>query len=554
MPGSSTGSTRSPNAPPRCSSDFQFSKAAEGLYHYAWDEFCDWYVELAKVQLRDETLVATTRAVLGTVLDGLLRLLHPFVPFVTEELWTSLTGGETLVIAAWPTPSDRPVRESARGFIADLDKLVTEIRRFRADQGLAGNRAVPARLTGPTGLTGPAAALTRLTAAGDDFAPTAAALDVVLSAGPVTIEVDTSEAVDVEAEKARIRKDLAIAEKEIAATGGEARATRPSWARRPTTSSMGFGNAMPRPLAERDRLQARLDCPGRGRGVTGPEPDGSPFDDADLGPDDTEADVSGATADLDDETGEITPAAPPLTLPVVEALLDRRWPETSIEPTLERITALLDLLGNPQRAYPVIQIAGTNGKTSVSRMIDALLTRLGLRTGRFTSPHLQLVTERISLDGAPIDTERYLDTYADIAPYVDLVDAASRAAGGVDLSKFEVLTAMAFAAFADTPVEVAVIEVGLGGTWDSTNVVDARIAAITPIGIDHTDYLGDTLGEIAGNKAGIIKPGAVAVIGAQEPEAMQVLLGGRSRWTPRSPGSTASSPCWTGSSRSAASG
>src|SRR6478736_3503533 len=157
--------------------DFQFSKAAEGLYHYAWDEFCDWYVELAKVQLRDETLVATTRAVLGTVLDGLLRLLHPFVPFVTEELWTSLTGGETLVIAAWPAPSGRPARASAHGFIADLDRLVTEIRRFRADQGLAGNRSVPARLTGPTGLTGPAAALTRLTAAGDDFAPTAAALD-----------------------------------------------------------------------------------------------------------------------------------------------------------------------------------------------------------------------------------------------------------------------------------------------------------------------------------------------------------------------------------------
>ncbi len=258
--------------------------------------------------------------------------------------------------------------------------------------------------------------------------------------------------------------------------------------------------------------------------MTGPEPDPTPFDDAELGPDDTEADVSGATADLDDETGEITPAAPPLTLPVVEALLDRRWPETAISPTLQRITALLDLLGNPQQAYPVIQIAGTNGKTSVSRMIDALLSRLGLRTGRLTSPHLQLVTERISLDGMPIDTERYLDTYADVAPYIDLVDAASRAAGGVDLSKFEVLTAMAFAAFADTPVEIAVIEVGLGGTWDATNVVDAGVAAITPIGIDHTEYLGNTIEEIAGNKAGIIKPGAVAVIGAQEPEAMRVLL------------------------------
>jgi dihydrofolate synthase/folylpolyglutamate synthase len=240
--------------------------------------------------------------------------------------------------------------------------------------------------------------------------------------------------------------------------------------------------------------------------------------------DELETDLAGATADLDDETGEITPDSPPLTLPVVEALLDRRWPETKISPTLDRITALLDLLGNPQNAYPVIQIAGTNGKTSVSRMIDALLTRLGLRTGRLTSPHLQMVTERISVDGTPIDIERYLQTYADVAPYVDLVDAASRSTGGVDLSKFEVLTAMAFAAFADAPVDIGVIEVGLGGTWDATNVVDAKVAAITPIGIDHTDYLGDTLAEIAANKAGIIKPGAVAVIGPQPPEAMRVLL------------------------------
>ncbi len=237
-----------------------------------------------------------------------------------------------------------------------------------------------------------------------------------------------------------------------------------------------------------------------------------------------ESDIIGATADLDDESGELMPDAPPLSLAVVESILDRRWPETRIEPTLTRISALLDLIGNPQDAYPVIQIAGTNGKTSVARMIDALLTRIGLRTGRFTSPHLQLVTERISVDGAPIDAERYIETYADLAPYVDLVDASSRARGGVDLSKFEVLTAMGFAAFADTPVDVGIVEVGLGGTWDSTNVVDAQIAAITPIGLDHTDYLGTTLPEIAGNKAGIIKPGAVAVIAAQDPVVMDVLL------------------------------
>ena len=231
-----------------------------------------------------------------------------------------------------------------------------------------------------------------------------------------------------------------------------------------------------------------------------------------------------ATADLDDETSELVPDSPPLTLAAVEAALNRRWPETHIEPTLGRITALLDLLGNPQRAYPVIQVAGTNGKTSAARMIDSLLTAIGLRTGRFTSPHLQRVTERISLDGRPIDDERYVETFGDIAPYVDMVDAASARSGGVALSKFEILTAMAYAAFADAPVDVAVIEVGIGGTWDSTNVVDAGVAVITPIGIDHIDYLGPDLASIAGNKAGIIKQGATAVIGAQQPEAMTVLL------------------------------
>lgn len=237
------------------------------------------------------------------------------------------------------------------------------------------------------------------------------------------------------------------------------------------------------------------------------------------------AEIAAATADLDDDAdAELTPDSAPLTLEVVEAALNRRRNEVQISPTLDRIIALLDLLGNPQGAYPVIQIAGTNGKTSVSRMIDALLSRVGVRTGRFTSPHLQSVTERISIDGTPISTQAYVGTFADISPYVDLVDAASIREGGLPLSKFEILTAMAFAAFADAPVETAVLETGLGGTWDSTNVADARIAAITPIGIDHTDFLGDTLAEIAGNKAGIIKPDAVAVIGRQEPVAMEVLL------------------------------
>lgn len=266
---------------------------------------------------------------------------------------------------------------------------------------------------------------------------------------------------------------------------------------------------------------------------------GAEMDPADLGPDgpgDLSGDLSGAiageiaaaTADLDDHapdgTTELVPDSPPLTLAYVEALLDTRRNEVQISPTLDRITALLDVLGNPQRSYPVILIAGTNGKSSTARMIDALLTRFGLRTGRFTSPHLQSVTERIALDGEPISAERYVQAYEDVASFVDLVDQGSARAGGVPLSKFEILTAMAYAVFADAPVDVAVVEVGLGGTWDSTNVADAAVAVITPVGIDHTEFLGSTLKEIAANKAGIVKPDSVAIVGPQEPDAMTTIL------------------------------
>jgi dihydrofolate synthase/folylpolyglutamate synthase len=216
----------------------------------------------------------------------------------------------------------------------------------------------------------------------------------------------------------------------------------------------------------------------------------------------------------------------------VEHLLDRRWPETKIEPSLTRITALMDLLGSPQLSYPSIHIAGTNGKTSVARMTDALLTALSRRTGRTTSPHLQSAIERIAIDNEPITPARYVEVYREIEPFVQLVDKQSQAAGGPAMSKFEVVTAMAFAAFADAPVDVAVVEVGLGGRWDATNVVTAPVAVITPIGIDHTDYLGSDIAGIAAEKAGIIKrqpdsldpTDTVAVIGRQVPEAMEVLL------------------------------
>src|SRR5690348_2954135 len=216
----------------------------------------------------------------------------------------------------------------------------------------------------------------------------------------------------------------------------------------------------------------------------------------------------------------------------VEHLLDQRWPETKLEPSTARISALMELLGSPQRGYPSIHIAGTNGKTSVARMVDALLTALHRRTGRTTSPHLQSAVERIAIDNKPITPARYVATYEEIEPFVALVDKQSEAAGGPAMSKFEVVTAMAFAAFADAPIDVAVVEVGMGGRWDATNVVDAPVAVITPIGVDHTEYLGTEIADIAGEKAGVIKKqiddlvsiDTVAVIGRQVPEAMEVLL------------------------------
>ncbi|URM91388.1 bifunctional folylpolyglutamate synthase/dihydrofolate synthase [Streptomyces sp. MRC013] len=204
----------------------------------------------------------------------------------------------------------------------------------------------------------------------------------------------------------------------------------------------------------------------------------------------------------------------------VEQELSSRWGETRLEPSVQRITALMDVLGEPQRAYPSIHITGTNGKTSTARMIEALLGAFDLRTGRYTSPHVQMITERISLDGAPIDAERFVETYRDVKPYVEMVDAAQEHR----LSFFEVLTGMAYAAFADAPVDVAVVEVGMGGSWDATNVIDGSVAVVTPISLDHTDRLGSTPAEIAGEKAGIVKQDATVILAQQPVDAAQVLL------------------------------
>ena len=208
---------------------------------------------------------------------------------------------------------------------------------------------------------------------------------------------------------------------------------------------------------------------------------------------------------------------------VEEAILARA-PEHELQPSLDRIRAVMELLGDPQRTFPVVHLTGTNGKSSTTRIIEALLRELGLRTGRFTSPHLHSMRERIALSGKPIDTERFLAAYDEVLPLIELVDNRSAAEGGPRMTYFEVLVAVAYAAFADAPVDVAVVEVGLGGSWDATNVVDAPVSVILPIDLDHRHFLGDTVEQIATEKAGIIKADAITVMAAQPHEDAAEIL------------------------------
>ena len=204
----------------------------------------------------------------------------------------------------------------------------------------------------------------------------------------------------------------------------------------------------------------------------------------------------------------------------IEQALLNRWPETRINPTLERIALLADLLGSPQLSYPTIHIAGTNGKTTTTRLIDSLCFELGLRTGRFTSPHLESYLERICINGEMISEVAMIATYEDVAPYFQLVDERM----SHRLSFFEAITGLSFVAFAEHPVDVGIFECGMGGEWDSTNVINAKVSVVTPIGLDHTQYLGDTLTAIATTKSGIIKPGSFAVLARQELDPAQVLM------------------------------
>ena len=207
---------------------------------------------------------------------------------------------------------------------------------------------------------------------------------------------------------------------------------------------------------------------------------------------------------------------------VYETLLSRageRW----VQPRKERTARVLELLDDPQRTYRVVNITGTNGKTSTARMIESLLRAHGLRTGLFTSPHLERFTERIMIDGEPIADEAVADAWDEIEPFVGIVDAELDAAGEEPLTFFELLTVVAFVAVADAPVDVLVLEVGMGGEWDSTNTADGDVAVFAPIDIDHADRLGATIAEIAQVKAGIIKEGA-AVVSAQQSEAATEVL------------------------------
>ncbi|MCR8671207.1 folylpolyglutamate synthase/dihydrofolate synthase family protein [Agrococcus sp. HG114] len=205
-----------------------------------------------------------------------------------------------------------------------------------------------------------------------------------------------------------------------------------------------------------------------------------------------------------------------------EALLARAG-EQAVEPRIAATRRAVELLGDPQRSYRVIHITGTNGKGSTARIADALLRAHGLRTGLLTSPHLERVNERIMIDGEPVSDEAFAAGYDDVAPVLELVDAELEAAGERRLTFFEAFTVLALSVLADAPVDVAVLEVGMGGTWDSTNVADGDVAVITPIALDHTNRLGSTVEAIAREKAGIIKPDAIVVSAAQEPSALAVL-------------------------------
>lgn len=208
---------------------------------------------------------------------------------------------------------------------------------------------------------------------------------------------------------------------------------------------------------------------------------------------------------------------------VFDSLLGRLGESRPVR-RLDATRRVLDLLGDPQRMYGVIHIAGTNGKTSTARIIESVLRAHGLRTGLMTSPHLHRVNERIVIDGEPISDRMLADNWADVEPFIQMVDAEMIANSTPALSYFEALTVLSFACFADAPVDVAVVEAGMGGEWDSTNVADADVAVLTPIALDHVEHLGPTITDIARTKSGIIKPASRVVSAVQTDDAWAEII------------------------------
>ncbi|MCI1935054.1 MAG: bifunctional folylpolyglutamate synthase/dihydrofolate synthase [Bifidobacteriaceae bacterium] len=225
------------------------------------------------------------------------------------------------------------------------------------------------------------------------------------------------------------------------------------------------------------------------------------------------------------------PQTSDLTMQQVYREIMKRAPEHAPQPSLERMRYVLDLLGHPEQSFKTIHITGTNGKGSTARLAEALVRTYGLRTGLYTSPHLEAVNERIAIDGQQLSDENFIDIYEQVIDFINLTDKHSLENGGARMSFFEVLTTMAIWAFADAPVDVAVIEVGMGGLWDATNVIDADAAIIGPVGMDHMQWLGDTVEKIATEKSGIIKPNCTAIIGPQEHESVEKILGDKARDT-----------------------
>ncbi|WP_311590899.1 bifunctional folylpolyglutamate synthase/dihydrofolate synthase [Trueperella bernardiae] len=258
-----------------------------------------------------------------------------------------------------------------------------------------------------------------------------------------------------------------------------------------------------------DELDADLEAVLRSRLVVGPDP--SVLDDVVAAPAPDPTEQLADQVELERQVAEIY------------AQIVARAPEHKVQPSIQRVADCLDMMGNPQRSFRAVHITGTNGKTSTARMIESLLRERGLRTGRFTSPHLNSVRERISIDGQAISPAAFIQAWEDVAPFVAWVDEKSAAEGGPRMSFFEVFTVMAYAAFADAPVDVAVVEVGMGGKWDATNVIDAEVAVLMTVARDHEKWLGYELTDIATEKLGILKPGATLISARQDPEVLDLV-------------------------------